>query len=146
MALPTAPHTDRPAHRRPAPRAVVAPTHALVPALLEALLRALLTTLLGRPARARHHTSWQYLPTVPHNHATTTTLPRPLRRGSPDILIARAHAGPRRRVRPRPGPPHAPPTTARGPPPYHPHHTTPQTKNAPKRERLRTGLLLRFRN
>jgi hypothetical protein len=102
-------------------------------ALLDLLL-ALLATLLARPARPRRP-SWHYLPAAPHGEATTQDsrdLPRCLRRGSPDIIIALAHAGPRRRARPRPAPKHAPkhapPTTARAPP--HPPH---------KRKRPRTG-------
>ncbi len=119
MPLLPATHPHRPIRHRPAPPKGASPTHARIPALLDLLLRALLATLLGRPARTRR-LSWHYthaaLPGDGAAHAPTTTIPRPLRRGSPDIIIAQAHAGPRRHTCARPAPPQAPATTARAPP------------------------------
>ena len=126
----------RPARRRPAR---IPP--AATPVLLNLLL-ALLTALLGRPARTRR-TSWHYAATPAQAEGTRAVagpIPRPLRRGSPDIIIAQAHAGPRRYTRARPAPPHAPATTARAPPRALHVRKRPQAGG-----RLRSAYLLRYR-
>jgi hypothetical protein len=140
----------RAARTRPAAQPGAEAARALLLALLEALLRALLA-----PPRAGMHTAatraaplrasfaqatllWTLLPLLRRaglaptdeddtaDHALLRVLPpRGLRRGSRDIIIALAHAGPRR-TRPKTLPrPARPPHRVHDPPPSQKSRTLP---------------------